>query len=128
MATSAYERVDEVTSAAAPEDLLCRTRGAVVAVATILAPVVLVVGGLIAAAAQPPGSYDPVGQTVSTLAGRGATDRWIMTAVLAAMGVIYLFVAVAVREVSRTARLVIGVGAVAVIVAALAAQPVHGSS
>lgn len=98
------------------------------AVATVLAPVVLVVGALIAEAAQPPRSYDPVGQTVSTLAGRGATDRWIMTVVLAAMGVIYLFVAVALRELPRTARLVLGVGAVAVMVAALAAQPAHGSS
>jgi hypothetical membrane protein len=128
MATPACERVHDATRAVAPRDLLGRAQGPALAVVTVLAPVVLVVGGLIAEAAQPPRSYDPVGQTVSTLAGRGATDRWIMTAVLAAMGVIYLFVAAALREVSRTARLVLGLGAVAVIVAALAAQPVHGSS
>jgi hypothetical membrane protein len=128
MATPVRERVDDATRAVAPRDLLGRVRGPAVAVVTVLAPVVLVIGGLIAEAAQPPRSYDPVGQTVSVLAGRGATDRWIMTAVLAALGVIYLFVAAALREVPRTARLVLGVGASAVVVAALAAQPVHGSS
>lgn len=105
-----------------------RRRDAVVVALAVATPVVLVVGGFLAEAAQPPGSYDAVGQTVSTLAGLGATDRWIMAAALAAAGVSYLLVAAFLRGVGRSARLVLGVGGFAVVVAALAAQPVHGSS
>jgi hypothetical membrane protein len=105
-----------------------RHRDAALVALAVAAPVVLVGGGLLAEAAQPPGSYDPVGQTVSTLAGLGATDRWIMAAALAFAGVVYVLVAAGLRGVGRVARLVLGVGGVAVVVAALAAQPVHGSS
>ena len=105
-----------------------RLRGPVVVALSVTAPLLLVVGGLVAESVQPPGTYDAVGQTVSTLAGRGATDRWIMATVLAAMGVIYLVVALGLRHVPRPARLLLGVGGVAVVVAALAAQPAHGSS
>jgi hypothetical membrane protein len=103
-------------------------RGAVVVALAATSPVLFLLGGLAAGAAQPPGAYDAIGQTVSTLAGRGAADRWIMAAVLATMGVIYLLVAVGLRGVTRSARLVLGVGGIAAVVAALAAQPVHGSS
>ena len=82
-----------------------RLRGPVVVALAVTAPLLLVVGGLVAESVQPPGTYDAVGQTVSTLAGRGATDRWIMATVLAAMGVIYLVVALGLRHVPRPARL-----------------------
>ena len=103
-------------------------RGPVVVALSLVAPVVLVAGGLAAEAAQPPGAYDAIQQTVSTLAGLGATDRWIMAAALALAGVIYVVMAVALPAIPRAARAVLGVGGVAVVVAALAAQPVHGSS
>lgn len=49
--------------------------GPVVLAPSLAAPVLLGVGALLARAVQPPGSYHPVAQTVSTLASRGATDR-----------------------------------------------------
>ncbi|GAA4884990.1 DUF998 domain-containing protein [Actinomycetospora straminea] len=105
-----------------------RAHPAGVAALALAAPVVLVVGALLAEAAQPPGAYDAVGQTVSTLAGRAATDRWIMAGALALVGVLYLLVAAGLRGVPRAARAVLGLGGAAVVVAALAAQPAHGSS
>lgn len=113
---------------AAPARGVSALRPPVVVVLSVVAPTLLVLGGLVAESVQPPGTYDAVGQTVSTLAGRGATDRWIMAAVLASMGVLYLLVALGLRGVPRPARLILGVGGGAVVVAALAAQPAHGSS
>ena len=92
-----------------------------------VAPLVLVVGVLLAQAVQRPGGYAPVRQTVSTLAGRGADDRWIMTAGLLALGLIYLAVAAGLRA-PRPGRWILGVGALAVVVVSLAPQPAHGSS
>lgn len=103
-------------------------RDATVLALSLAAPVVFVAGGLLARALQPPGSYDTVAQTVSTLAGRGATDRWLMTSTLLALGAMYLAVAAGLRATPRPGRLVLGVGAVAVITTALAPQPAHGSS
>ncbi|HSK60586.1 MAG TPA: DUF998 domain-containing protein, partial [Actinomycetospora sp.] len=103
-------------------------RGLVVVALAGALPVLFLLGGLAAEAAQPPGTYDAYGQTVSTLAGRGASDRWIMAAVLAAMGVIYVLVAAGLRGVPRSARLVLGLAGGAALVAALAPQPAHGSS
>ena len=97
-------------------------------VLALLAPVVLLAGVLLAQAAQPAGTYDPIGQTVSTLAGRGGTDRWLMVGALLGLGVIYLLVALGLRVVSRVGGLVVGVGGVALLGVALAPQPVHGSS
>ncbi|MEJ2862849.1 DUF998 domain-containing protein [Actinomycetospora flava] len=109
-------------------EALGRLRRPTLLALTLAAPVVLVAGALVAQLVQPPGSYDAVGQTVSTLAGRGATDRWIMGGALALIGVIYLLVAAGLRAVSPYARGILTGGAVAVIVAALAVQPAHGSS
>lgn len=109
-------------------EALSRRRGPCVVALSLAAPVVFVVGAVLARAVQPAGSYHPVTQTVSTLAGRGATDRWLMSGTLLALGVIYLLVAAGLRGVPRAARLVLGVGAVAVVVTALAPQPAHGSS
>jgi hypothetical protein len=117
-----------MTTTAAPARLVSVLRPPLVVALSVAAPTLLVVGGLVAEALQPPGTYDAVGQTVSTLAGRGATDRWIMAAFLAAMGVLYVLVALGLRGVPRPARLILGVGGGAVVVAALAAQPAAGSS
>ncbi|MDD7968506.1 DUF998 domain-containing protein [Actinomycetospora lemnae] len=122
MATSARER--ELVPAE-PHD---RARPGLIAALALAAPLVLVVGALLAEAAQPPGAYDAVGQTVSTLAGRAATDRWIMAGALALVGVLYVLIAAGLRGVSRPGRAVLGLGGAAVVVAALAAQPAHGSS
>jgi len=94
---------------------------------TVLAPVVLVVGFVVAQGAQLR-AYDPIEQTVSTLAGRGATDRWIMTTVLLVTGTIYLVVASGLRPLGVIARLLLGLGGAMVLAAALAPQPAAGSS
>lgn len=121
-------RTSLTSSPRAPAGLLSRARGPAVVLLTLAVPVVLVVGGLVAEALQPPGTYDPVGQTVSTLAGRGAADRWLMAGTLAGVGVAYLLVAAGLRGASRAARAVLATGGGCVVLAALAAQPAHGSS
>ena len=92
-----------------------------------LVPMVLVVGVLLAQAVQREGGYDPVRQTVSTLAGRGAQDRWVMTTTLILIGALYLAVAAGLRA-PRPGRWVLAVGAVAALVTGLAPQPAVGSS
>ena len=92
----------------------------------LLAPVVLVGGFVAAAAAQP--RYDPVAQSISTLAGRGATDRWIMAGALVALGVLYVLVAAGLRRVPTPARGLLGLGGVLVVIAGLEAQPADGSN
>jgi hypothetical membrane protein len=93
-----------------------------------LAPMVLIVGVQYAQHLQPPGTYDAVRQTVSTLAARGVENRWVATTTLLALGVIYVLVAAGMRAVPRLARAVLGIGAVGLILVALSPQPAHGSS
>ncbi len=126
MALHAEPVVDVVARPAAPE----RGGGRVpwVVVLSVLAPVVLVAGVLVAQHLQTPGTYDPVRQTVSTLAARGAENRWVATTTLLALGVIYVLVAAGLRGIARSARMVLGLGAVGLIVVALSPQPAHGSS
>lgn len=93
----------------------------------VAAPAVVLLGAGVAGAAQPPG-YDPVRQTFSALANRGATDRWIMTSTLIALGVGYVVVAAALPGLTRLGRAVLAVGGAAVTLAGLLPQPAHGSS
>ncbi|TCK25173.1 DUF998 domain-containing protein [Pseudonocardia endophytica] len=93
----------------------------------VAAPVLVLVGAGFAAAAQAPG-YDPVRQTFSALANRGATDRWIMTTTLLALGVGYVVVAAALPGMRARGRMVLAVGGVAVTLAGLMPQPAQGSS
>jgi hypothetical protein len=74
------------------------------------APVLLVGGWLTASALQPAG-YDPLTQTISSLAAQGATDRWLMTAVLAAIGVCYIVTAYGLHMVRAAARVALVFGA-----------------
>lgn len=93
----------------------------------VAAPVLVLAGAGFAAAAQPPG-YDPVRQTFSALANRGATDRWIMTATLLALGIGFVLAAAALPGVRARGRLVLGIGGAAVTLAGLLPQPAQGSS
>lgn len=95
---------------------------------TAVAPVVLVVGELVARRAQRPGSYDPVAQTVSTLAGRGAALPWLMAGTLLLLGVTFLAIAAALRAVPIAGRAVLAAGALALITVAFAPQPAAGTS
>jgi hypothetical membrane protein len=96
-----------------------------VVVSAIIAPVALV-GGWSVAASRQPASYDSVRDTISALAARGATDRWIMTAALAVVGSCYVVTASAVTEFGALARSLLAVGGVATIAVALLPQPNPG--
>jgi hypothetical membrane protein len=81
-------------------------------------PVMLIGGWTVAAhlQAQP---FDPVRQSVSTLAGHGATDSWVMTLTLIAVAICYFTTALALRPAARTGRLVLIAAAMAGILVAL---------
>ena len=51
---------------------------------------VLLIGGWTVAAARQRGGFDPVVETISALAARGADDRWLMTTALAGLGLCHL--------------------------------------
>jgi hypothetical membrane protein len=89
---------------------------------------VLLIGGwTVAAAAQPPG-FDPVTQTISALAGRGAQDRWVMTVALTGVGVCHLVTAAALRPAAAPGRVVLGIGGAATVLVAALPQAADGGS
>ncbi len=91
------------------------------------APVVLVVGLTVAASRQPAG-YDPVRDTISALAARGATDRWVMTAALVLLGLSHATTAAGMSPGRRPGRCILAGGGVATVLVAAFAQPVRGNS
>jgi hypothetical protein len=91
------------------------------------APALLVVGFLVAAMLQPV-SYDPLRDTISVLAARGAADPWVMTAAIAAVGACYLVTALGLSPVRRVGRLALAGGGVATLSIAAFPTPLHGYS
>jgi hypothetical membrane protein len=89
---------------------------------------VLLIGGWTLAASRQPGGFDSVTDTISALAARGATDRWIMTTGLAGLGVCHVVTALGLRPAALPARLTLGVGGAATILVAAFPQPADGSS
>lgn len=87
-------------------------------VSSSAAPVLLIGGWTLAAARQPDG-FDPVVETISALAARDASDRWVMTVALTGLGVCHVVTALALRAAARPGRwLLAGGGAATVVVAA----------
>jgi hypothetical membrane protein len=91
-----------------------------------VAPFLLVGGWTLAAARQPPG-YNPVRDTISSLAARGATDRWVMTAALLAVGVCYVVTGAGLCLVHWAGRSALVGGGVATLMVAAFPQPVRGN-
>jgi hypothetical membrane protein len=88
----------------------------------------LLIGGwTIAQARQPPG-YSPVRDTISALAARGATDRWVMTSALAGLGACHVVTALGLRPARPGGRVVLAGGGVATVLVAAFPQPAHGNS
>ena len=81
-------------------------------ISSAAAPVLLVGGWTVAAERQPP-SFNPVSDTVSELMAVDATDRWVMTTALLAVGVCYVITGIALRPARLAGRLILIAGAAA---------------
>jgi hypothetical membrane protein len=79
---------------------------------------VLLIGGWTGAAARQPGRFDSVVETISALAARDATDRWIMTAALAGLGICHVVTAAALRPAATAGRIVLATGGIATLLVA----------
>ncbi|MGI8722823.1 MAG: DUF998 domain-containing protein [Geodermatophilaceae bacterium] len=87
----------------------------------------LLIGGWTVAAAQQETRFDSLTQTISALAALDATDRWVMTAALAGVGLSHVTTALALRGAAMPGRLVLAAGGVAtLLVAALPLPTVVG--
>ncbi len=90
------------------------------------APVFLIGGWMTAAMLQPPG-YNPITQTISTLAAHGASDRWVMTGALLALGACHMVSALGLRPAAPIGRAVLAFGGVACVAVALFPEPDSGA-
>jgi hypothetical protein len=89
---------------------------------------VLLIGGWQLAAARQPGGFDPVSQTISALAARGATEPWIMTTALAGVGGCHAITAAGLRPVAAPGRLLLAAGGAATVSLAALPLPADGNS
>jgi hypothetical protein len=96
-------------------------------VSSACAPVLLI-GGWQLAAVRQPGGFDPVHETISALASRGATDRWIMTTALAGVGICHTITATGLAPAAVAGRMLLATGGGATVVLAAFPQPATGDS
>ena len=96
-------------------------------ISSAAAPVLLIGGWTLAAGLQPR-SFDPVADTISALAAEDATDRWVMTFALLAVGACYVVTALALRPASTPGRLVLALGGVATVLVAASPEPAGSGS
>ena len=93
-----------------------------VLVSAAAAPVALIGGWTLAQTRQSAG-FDPVTDTISALAARGADDRWIMTVGLFVLGVCHLVTAAGLTEAAPAGRILLALGGAATVVVAASPQP-----
>ena len=91
------------------------------------APILLIGGWTVASALQPP-SFDPLSHTISALAADGATDRWVMTSVLAGIGVCYFVTACGLKRVRPAGRVTLLLGGACSIAVAVFPEPGDGGT
>ncbi len=96
------------------------------AVSSAAAPLLLV-GGLTAAATVQPASFDAFNNTVSALAGQGATDSWVMTLTFVVVGACDIVTALALRGAAFPGRLVLMAAGVAGMLVAAFPEHLGGS-
>jgi hypothetical membrane protein len=89
---------------------------------------VLLIGGWTEAARRQPDGYDSAVDTISSLAGAAANDRWLMTAALIGVGVCHLVTALGLTGSARPGRVVLGLGGVATVLVAAFPLPATGGS
>jgi hypothetical membrane protein len=75
-----------------------------------------------------PASYSPTRQTISVLAGRAGTDRWIMTSALSLVGACYLIAGLGLYRLRARPRVVLMISGLAAIGVAACPEPVSGST
>lgn len=92
---------------------------------SLCAPAVLICGWVFAAPLQPPG-YNPMVQSISALAARGATDPWLMTGALFAAGVCHMVTGFGLRAAAVAGRIALICGGLAAIMVALSPEPADG--
>lgn len=80
------------------------------------------------AESRQPASFDPMRETISALAALGATDRWIMTAALAAVGVCHVITALGLRTSTLSGRTVLAVGGLATVLVSALPLPTDASA
>lgn len=91
-------------------------------------PVLLVAGSTAAVAVQPR-SYDPVADTLSSLAAVGTVDRGLMTLALVGVGACYVLTGLALRPAALSGRVILmAVGLATIAVAANPERAGHGGS
>jgi hypothetical membrane protein len=88
----------------------------------------LLIGGFFIATTIQPAPYNPLRDTISELAGHGATDSWVMTSALAGLGFCYLLAALGLQPAGRGGRVLLAGGGVAVLLIAVFRQPRSGYS
>jgi hypothetical membrane protein len=96
-------------------------------VSSAAAPVALIGGWTLAAQRQPDG-FDSTVETISALAARDATGRWLMTAALAGVGVFHVVTALGLSPAATAGRVMLGVGGVATIMVAVFPLPAAGAA
>jgi hypothetical membrane protein len=94
-------------------------------VSAALTPALLVIAFLIGDALQPT-SYSPIRQTMSVLAGQGATDSWVMAGALFLIGGCQLATAVGLTSVRLPARVLLVVTGLCSIGVAASPEPATG--
>lgn len=94
-------------------------------ISSIGAPVFLIGGWTLAAQLQP-GGFDSITDTISELASREASYRWVMTAAFVGTGLCHLVTASGVPGVPKAGRIAIAVGGASLI--GVAAFPISAAS
>lgn len=91
-------------------------------VSATVAPVALI-GGWSLAQTQQVAAFDPVVDTISALAARGADDRWVMTVGLFVLGLCHVITAAGLTESASAGRALLAIGGAAAIAVAASPQP-----
>ena len=87
---------------------------------------VALIGGWTVAARWQPGGYDSTVATISSLAARDATGRWLMTAALVVVGGCHVATALGLTRAAVAGRVVLGAGGVATLLVAAFPLPASG--
>ena len=96
-------------------------------VSSVAAPLLLIGGWTVAAAAQPV-HFDSVVRTISDLAARDTPHRWVMTIALVCVGVSHLVTACGLGPAAATGRLLLGLAGLATLGVAALPLPAAGAS